>query len=198
MSTSKSDAPYHHGDLRRALVAAALQLIEKQEFSTIGLREVARAAQVSPGAPYRHFRNREALLAAVAAEGFEMLAQAFQTAADASGGEAKAMGLAYLDFALANRNLFRLMFNGEIRKDDHPDLRAAADRAIGPLRGAMGGDATNAREAAVGAWALVHGLASLLVDDQLSDDLTAPQARQRLAGIILDIFGRGLRTAPSP
>ena len=195
MSTSKRTAPYHHGDLRRALLEAALELLETNEFSTIGLREAAREAKVSPAAPYRHFRNREALLAATAARGFEQLAAALGAVPDAPEGERlPAMGRAYLDFALAHRNLFRLMFSSEISKDDHTDLRAASRQAMEALQSAMRSKGVEgAREAAVGAWALVHGLAVLLVDDQISKDLTTKPARERLISVVTDIYGTGLR-----
>ena len=196
MSTSKRAAPYHHGDLRRALLEAALELLETNEFSTIGLREAARAAKVSPAAPYRHFRNREALLAAVAAHGFERLAAALSGVPDAPQRERlPAMGRAYLDFALAHRNLSRLMFSSENSKDDdHPDLRAASRQAMDALQSAMRSEGVEgAREAAVGAWALVHGLAVLLVDDQISKDLTTKPARERLISVVTDVYGTGLR-----
>ena len=195
MSTSKRAAPYHHGDLRRALLEAALELLESNEYSTIGLREAARQAKVSPAAPYRHFRNREALLAAVAAHGFERLAVALSGVPDAAEGERlQAMGRAYLDFALTHRNLFRLMFNSEISKDDHADLRAASRQAMAALQSALRSEGVaSAREAAVGAWALVHGLAVLLVDDQISKDLTTKPARERLISVVTDVYGTGLR-----
>ena len=195
MSTSKRGAAYHHGDLRRVLLEGASELLETNQFSSIGLREAARAAKVSPAAPYRHFRNREALLAAVAARGFERLAAALSGVRDAPEGDRlRVMGRAYLDFALAHRNLFRLMFSSEISKDDHADLRTASQQAMEALQSAMRSKGVeSAREAAVGAWALVHGLAQLLVDDQLSKDLTAGPARERLISVITDVYGAGLR-----
>ncbi len=195
MSTSNRKAGYHHGDLRNALIEAGLQLIEKNEFSKIGLREAARAAKVSPGAPYRHFASREALLAAIAARGFETLTAASETVKqEHPGSPLNRLGHVYLDFALANRNLFRLMFSGELRKQDHPELMDAAQRSIQSLQAAMRSTGTlHTREASVGAWALVHGLAHLLVDEQLSPDLMEGEARDRLISTVTEIYGKGLR-----
>ena len=110
---------YHHGDLRHALVAAAIGLLDQRPAAEIGLREVARAVGVSSAAPYRHFRSREDLMTAVAAEGFAALADRLQTIATGcavAGSPARltarltALGRAYVDFALENRNLADLMF----------------------------------------------------------------------------------------
>lgn len=195
MSTSARKTGYHHGDLRNALIEAGLQLIEKNEFSKIGLREAARTAKVSPGAPYRHFASREALLAAIAARGFEALTAASEAVKqEHPGSPLNRLGHVYLDFALANRNLFRLMFSGELRKQDHPELMEAAQRSIQSLQAAMRSTGTpHTREASVGAWALVHGLAHLLVDQQLSPDMMEGAARDRLIDTVTAIYGKGLR-----
>jgi AcrR family transcriptional regulator len=185
MSTSERRG-YHHGDLRRALLDAALEILERQGADSVGLREVARAAGVSPAAPYRHFPSREALLAAAAAHGFNLLEQALRAA-----GDRRAMGQAYVDFALAHRGLFRLMFS--IRKADHPELMEAAGRAMEPLaQSTAGRGGRDARHAAIGLWALVHGLAALMSEDQLSADLVAEHERAGLVGAVTDALARGL------
>ncbi len=106
---------YHHGDLRRVLVAEAGALVAESGARHLSLREVARRAGVSQTAPYRHFEDKEDLLAAVAAEGFGALAR--HTAERASGGRTartrlRRGSLAYVEFATANPGLFRLMFSG--------------------------------------------------------------------------------------
>jgi AcrR family transcriptional regulator len=186
MSTSPS---YHHGNLRASLIAAAETLLEKAGLEGVSLREAARTAGVSHNAPYRHFANREALLAAVAAGGFARLAAAM----DAAGGGSRAAGRAYLAFAAAHPALYRLMFGPGLAKDAHPELRAAAEAAMRPLRAI--GAAGASRQAAVGMWALLHGLAVLLADGQLADDLAARP--EELAEAALATYGAGLRAAPA-
>lgn len=164
MSTSRA---YHHGDLRSAILRAAGKLLEKQGIAGISLREAARRAGVSHNAPYRHFPDRETLLAALAAEGFERLGGALQAAGRVGG---KEMGEAYVRFALAHPNRFRLMFGGQIRYARHPELLEAASRAHDALSGffaSLGGE-REARTAAAAAWSLVHGLAHLLLDGHLA------------------------------
>src|SRR5262245_38330568 len=108
MSTSRRS--YHHGDLSCSVLQAAGEILEKQGLDALTMRALARRAKVSHNAPYRHFPDREALLAALAAEGFDRLAQAQEAAA---GGGVRAMGEAYVRFALAHPQRFRLMFSGQ-------------------------------------------------------------------------------------
>jgi AcrR family transcriptional regulator len=139
----------------------------------LALREVARRAGVSHSAPYRHFPDRESLLAALAAEGFAMLGEA-QRAAAAAGG-LRAMGEAYVRFALGHPQRFRLMFGGQVQIAKHPVLRDIATRTFDGLSGALAErvpGARGARDASVAAWAMVHGLAQLMLEDRI-----APSAR---------------------
>ena len=168
---------YHHGDLRRALIEAGLDLLEQRDADALSLREVARAVGVSATAVYRHFPDKDALLDALSAEGFERLAAAQHAAAEAAGGgEAgfAATGMAYVRFALANPALFRLAFRATSARNildappEHiPDaiafLRANAQAA------AEKADA-DPRVVAIRAWALVHGLAVLILDGQVEAD----------------------------
>src|SRR5256885_13335679 len=116
---------YHHRDLRAALLRAAGKRLEKQGITALSMREAARRVGVSHNAPYRHFADREALLAALAAQGFEMLGQAMR------GHAGRAMGEAYVRFALQYPQRFRLMFGGPIMLEKYPRLRAAAASEIG-------------------------------------------------------------------
>lgn len=169
MSTSIQNAPYHHGNLRQALLEAALLILEKQGESGLGLRDVARAVGVSPAAPYRHFDSRSALLEALAVTGFQRFTKAMDDcAADEPADMLAAMGQAYVYFALENAALFRLMFSSQLRRDNRPGLRMAADAAFATLRNISGGDTDHGRIAALGAWARVHGLAILLLDGQIA------------------------------
>lgn len=133
------------------------------------LREVARRAGVSHNAPYRHFPEREALLAALAAEGFGMLAGAQQAAASVGG--LRGMGEAYVHFALAHPQRFRLMFGAQVPIARHPQLREVATKTFAGLSGALSAgvpEAKGARDASIAAWALVHGLAQLLLGDRIA------------------------------
>jgi AcrR family transcriptional regulator len=169
MSTSsRRSRPYHHGELRAALLSAAGELLEKGGSAALSVREAARRAGVSHNAPYRHFPSRESLLAALAAEGFEILGETMR-AAHAAGG-LRAQGEAYVSFALENPQRFRVMFGGELRIAERPDLQQAATRAFEVLSSSLAENTAGqaARDASVAAWALVHGLAHLLLDEQIA------------------------------
>src|SRR3954462_15476305 len=114
---------YHHGDLPAALLRAAGRTLEKRGIGALSLRETARRAGVSHNAPYRHFSDREALLAALAAEGFAMLGERLR------GKAAREMGEAYVRFALEKPQRFRLMFGGVLSLAKSPELRSAAESA---------------------------------------------------------------------
>src|SRR5262245_4715846 len=124
MSTSRrAKKAYHHGDLRAALLQAGGNLLEKEGLDALSLREVARRAGVSHNAPYRHFPDRDRLLAALAEEGFAELGR---TLAEAGKRGPRERGEAYVGFALAHPQRFRLMFGGLLRIADHPGLREKA------------------------------------------------------------------------
>jgi len=170
MSTSVSKKrPYHHGDLHASLLHAARNILEKEGVEALSLREAARRAGVSHNAPYRHFPDRESLLAALAADGFAQLGQAQREAA-ARGG-LRAMGEAYVCFALEHPQRFRLMFGGQVPIAKHARLREVASRVFEGLSGALSAripEAQGARDASIAAWALVHGLAQLLLEDRIA------------------------------
>ncbi|WP_162596193.1 TetR/AcrR family transcriptional regulator [Methylobacterium sp. 17Sr1-1] len=171
MSTSEGGSAYHHGDLRRGLIAAAHELLEAGGVEAVTLREAARHAGVSHNAPYRHFASREALLAALTTEGFQALRRALEEAGSEAGptGRLEALGRAYLRFADRDRATFRLMFGGVIERAGHPDLAEAAAAAFGALRSVVAErePSDRAEREALRAWALVHGLAHLVADRQI-------------------------------
>lgn len=166
---------YHHGDLRAALVEAGLRLVAERDAAP-GLREVARAVGVSATAVYRHFPDKDALLAALAREGLDRLGAAQAAAAEAAGGGARgfaATGKAYVRFALANPALFRMIF-ACVPGAPRANLTAQDDSATLLLReNAMrvaGGEGAAARVVALRAWSLVHGLALLMLDGLVEAD----------------------------
>jgi AcrR family transcriptional regulator len=155
---------YHHGDLREALRNAAVAILEKEGLAALSLRAVARKAGVSHAAPYRHFSNHEALLVALAVEGFEELRAAISHAAAAPNDRADritTIGGAYMRFAAEHPALTLLMFGPQIpNRDKVPELVNAAD-AIGAEIGASLGDPA----LGLAVWAAVHGLAMLILDN---------------------------------
>lgn len=157
---------YHHGDLRASVLATAGKLIEKEGLAGLSVREAARRAGVSHNAPYRHFPDRDALLAALATEGFADLGKALENRFG------RELGEAYVRFALAHPERFRLMFGGQLALDRYPELRAQAEATHGRLTAAFAGLGAEAKFAAAAAWSLVHGLANLILDRHLenSDD----------------------------
>lgn len=167
---------YHHGDLRAALLRASAQVMEMEGISGLSLRDVARRAGVSHNAPYRHFPDRDALLAALAAEGFELLGEAM-------GGHAgREMGEAYVTFALGHPQRFRLMFGGLLDFEKYPELRTAADGAYQLLVLAFK-DLPRPELVAAGAWALVHGLSHLLLDGHFAHADPKAFAREVLGAV---------------
>jgi AcrR family transcriptional regulator len=183
MSTSVNSS-YHHGNLRRALLETALIILEQDGEAGIQLRDLARALNVSPGAPYRHFDSRTALLESLAVIGFQRFTRRMEEVAAIQQPDLpKAMGRAYVHFALDNPGLFRLMFSPQLRKDNRPGLRMAAEAAFKTLRHVTGANAENQRIAAISTWAHVHGLAVLLLDGQIA--LQGSDDREQLIDAVL-------------
>ena len=185
-----STSPYHHGDLRRTLVETGIWRLRAAGVDGLTLRGVARLAGVSATAPYRHFADKEALLAAIAAEGFERLRVAVE-AADASsrGMEAlRAQGVAYVRFAREEPALFRLMFGAAVARGS-----LSAGAAFGVLRARITSlvPTDRAEIAALSAWSMVHGLASLLIDGRI--DPPDPEALVRAVLAQFALGGAQLR-----
>ena len=181
VSTSKSG--YHHGDLRSALNEAALTLVA--EADELSLREVARRVGVSATAVYRHFPDKAALLAAVAAAGLDRLGEAQRAAFDAAGGGAagfNATGVAYVRFALDHPRLFRLIFAqpvGDAMGGSNDAMRFLLANAT-----ALAPPGTDAGVFALQAWSLAHGLALLMLDGQVPVDLA-------VAARVIDVHAMG-------
>ncbi|MEY2517317.1 MAG: hypothetical protein QOJ89_4675, partial [bacterium] len=184
---------YHHGNLRSALLERAERTVREHGVQALSLRELARDAGVSHGAPRRHFADRRALLDALAERGFERLGRELQAAVDGAragfGERLQALAYAYVDFATRDAALLELMFASKHR-DGAPATRAAADRAFAiPLSAILaaqrdgevaGGDAEAMARVA---FATLHGLATMANGEMLGeDDLAAivSDAVQRL------------------
>lgn len=182
---STSTRPYHHGDLRAALVTSAVALLEQGE--PYSMRAVARHAGVSPTAPYRHFPDRGALDSAVAVEGFtELGAELRERIATRSTDEPPAetlaaLGSAYVEFALRRPAVFRLMFGNECDPEDSDRVRAS--RSLHEFLGRTLEELLPDRaspELATALWALAHGLAFLHLDGKYRPEpLSAVEERVR-------------------
>jgi AcrR family transcriptional regulator len=176
----KPRRPYHHGNLRRALLDEALVTIRAEGVNALTLREIGARLGVSRTALYRHFADKRALLTAVATEGFRTLRQQLVTAWEEGGrGHAafQSMGVAYVRFAVANPSHYSVMFGGFVDPKVHkPELAAEAGGAFQALVDAL---ATLQRDAVVRGddtvlmakfvWAVVHGVATLGIDGQLPE-----------------------------
>jgi len=184
--------PYHHGNLREALLDAAQRLLEVEGEAALALRRIAREVGVSHAASYHHFASREDLLRGLTERGFDRFGAALrEAAASRPGAEGFAeMGVAYVAFAARHPALFRLLFGSEsAARQVHPEVAAAAHRAFGQLRSqaaaAGPGDEAEIRRRALAAWSVVHGLASLLVDGQLTPLGLASASPEGLARALL-------------
>lgn len=162
--------PYHHGDLRRALVEAAERLLDREGASALSLRAVAREAGVSAAAPYHHFRDKNELLMAVAHQGFEELAEKMRDAAagiEDPGKRVNALGVAYVCFARDNRALYHLMYDSSRRENFRAEPRKPDEGPMNLVRKALttgpGAEidplALELRQ--IAGWCVAHGLAEM-------------------------------------
>ncbi|HUJ96041.1 MAG TPA: TetR/AcrR family transcriptional regulator [Terriglobales bacterium] len=197
--------PYHHGDLRRALIDTALKLVTERQDWTFSLREVARRAGVSQHAPYNHFPEKLDLLAAVAAVGFERLRTGLlQATAGIDGSEAllAAVCRTYVHLGLENPALYRLMFGpalSDIGSRDRPKVartaggqaRAVLEEVI--LRGARSGSFAVSPDkpqdlalAALSVWSATHGLTMLIIDKLSQADLAVDDMIERMVRMVIE------------
>jgi AcrR family transcriptional regulator len=172
---SKAVRPYHHGDLRRALLEAALQAIAEVGPAAVSLRDLARRTGVSHAAPAHHFSDKAGLLTAIATDGFQRLAATLGQTYQATGSFLE-VGVAYVRFAVTHRAQFEVMFRPELYRPDDPELVQAREQARALLyppaaeatdNPGGGGDV----RAGVAAWSLVHGLATLWLNQNLPPQL---------------------------
>lgn len=164
---------YHHGDLKTALRVEAERILVERGVAEVGLREVARALGVSHNAPYRHFASREALLADIAAGGFQRLRAMYAEAIAPEDPTARvtAIGHMYLRFALAEPAVFRLMMGKDLAKPQYVELKVAADGVFAMVRAELlaAGVPDPAVAETLALWSMVHGIATLLLDDRIEE-----------------------------
>jgi AcrR family transcriptional regulator len=196
---------YHHGNLKEALVMAARQLILDKGPHGFSLIEAARLAEVSPAAPYRHFKDKDALLAEVARRGFEGFADALVAAWDDGQPDAvvamQRLGEAYLEFARTQRASYTAMFEAGVNTAGDKDLREAADRAyqaMATVSESFAGSGANAggalpEEIFFHIWSLAHGAATLTSGITGEGGINPDRAEEMLATGV-ETYLRGLQT----
>lgn len=158
--------PYHHGDLRNALVHEGLRLLELDGAEAVSLRAVARAVRVSEAAPYSHFAGKRELMAAIAAKGFGMLGKVLEPVAIDSCRSIVDLGLEYIRFAEDHPHLYALMFEtSEAHVAENDEVRRAGREAVNllSLRAGLPNKEPLEDVGSLAAWSLVHGLVMLLI-----------------------------------
>ena len=201
---------YHHGDLKEALVRAALELIAEKGPAGFTFADAARWAGVSPAAPYRHFSGRDELLADVARRGFDQFAQALAKSWDEGKPDVMSafdrLGKSYLDFAKREPSYYSAMFEAGVPIDTDPQLRAASETAFAVLRAAAeklvalmpAKGRPPALMVALHIWSMTHGIASLFArGDAARRVLPMPPEELLEAAVLIYLRGLGLDTAPS-
>jgi AcrR family transcriptional regulator len=194
--------PYHHGDLRNACVAIALEILQESGKNGITLRTVAERIQVSHSAPYRHFRTKRDLLAACIASGFSMLEKAVTEAVEGAGegpiDQLFAGSYAYAKFGASHPQLYKLMFGSDLADSDYPDVAKSAAAAFGVsiafLKAAQEKGIVRKADPWLQAftlWSALHGIVSLTIDSPPTRivDLGALESNVRC---VLDILLEGL------
>lgn len=206
MTKQKNDNRYHHGDLRKALIEATLILIAEKGIGAFTIREVAKRAGVSHSAPYRHFKDKEALLFAVAKEGFDMMVAETKKRSEKHPDNPLARfqinGLSYIDFAINYPSHYRVMFNSGASKHECPkDLVASSTESFKLLidnicecqKLKLMKD-VNPNELALAAWSIVHGYAMLFIDGFIDNETDLfSHEKNKLKYIITEALYEGLR-----
>ncbi len=204
----KAAAPYHHGDLRHALLLAAEKILDREGLPALTLRAVAREAGVSHAAPAHHFGDLAGLCSELAAVGFHRFNEAMQqasTEASTPAEQALARGHAYVAYARAHPGLYQLMFRTDRMDLQHPALNAAASLAFSALARNVGTvrnepideDALSLAQAAAIAqvWSTMHGFTMLLLDGRL-DDLASRVTGGADTSMLLDTMLAAWRSRP--
>ena len=206
VARKRADA-YQHGDLRHALVQAGLKMLAEGGVDGLSLRGAAELAGVSHAAPYRHFRDKDQLVAAVAEEGFRLLTRHMREEIDRRGGDVltrlRAAAEGYVAFAAAHPATFRTIFGGAVCGEDEErpqGLKEAGDEAYGVLRGLIveGTERGKLRaedpdQLALGAWSMVHGLGMLIIEGQVPGARADIALRRALTETVVRLLETGIR-----
>jgi AcrR family transcriptional regulator len=198
---------YHHGDLKNALIDTALKQIAARGPRALSLREVARATGVSHASTYRHFPNKESVLATIAEQGFRKLSQAMRAAAQRERDVLKVLlrvGAAYVDFGVSHPHHLQVMFGDFIvRQAAYPSLVEAGKEAYELLAAAVRSGQQAGRIRAedsplveLAAWSQVHGLALLIASGQIPVEGMGPMQHGAIADGVLTLLQEGLLLKP--
>jgi AcrR family transcriptional regulator len=196
--------PYHHGDLRHALIQAGLEMLSDGGAAALDLRKVARKAGVSHAAPYRHFADKQALVAAINEEGFRRLAERIQStlreASEDSFEQLQAIGRAYVQFAQEHPWLMREMFSGlTVEREAFPELYAASKTVFQLYMEVVrrGQERVSIIDGDPGAlagvlWSLLHGVAMLTIENQMRPYTDGPDGAERVTRFSVQMLYEGL------
>ncbi len=202
---AQTDKPYHHGDLREQILCAACELLEENNVASLSLRAVAKKVGVSHTAPYRHFKDKESLLAGIAGLGYDelsaQLADAVKSHPNDPAAQLKAAGHRYLQLALQTPQCTQLMHAGIIPCDNtYPELKASGDAAFNGLKTIIEeGQAQGVfREGdiemlALTAWSGIHGLSMLAIGGNLPDILSTPVDNRAITDAVTANMLTGLK-----
>jgi AcrR family transcriptional regulator len=194
---------YHHGDLRSALIETGLRVLQQEGLNALSLRRVAREAEVSAMAPYRHFKDKQSLLAAISEKGFVELHELLEQANQDHPGDLDASGQAYLSFALKEPETYRLMFTQKVlcEGEDNETLEEAGSSAFESLVktievGIESGKIkeTTSLDLALTAWSLVHGISMLLIDGILENNPYKELTPEQVLSLCQNYFKNGWRS----
>jgi len=201
---TRVNKPYHHGDLKQALLDSGLALLAEKGIAGLSLREVARHAGVSHSAPYRHFADKVALLAAIAGLGFQRLGEAMKQAVADHPGDPKrqlvAAGIAYVNLAVDNPEITHLMFGGILCEDDvrRENGQVGSEAFQGLVQIIENGIESRiykplpALELALVAWSGVHGLAMLISAGKLGEQAASRKQVEGLAELVASTVLSGM------
>ena len=193
-----TETTYHHGDLKNALIQAGMEILAEEGLGSLSLRKVAKQAGVSHAAPYSHFKDKQALIAAISTEGFKRLyiqiKKVFETYAGQPDKLLMETAWAYCEYAQSETDCFKLMFSSALEKEkEYPDFVAASKESFLQLveivklcqqGGVLKQGATDL--VAVSVWSTVHGFISLLLEGQISSTVTDGQDLKQL---LMDVIG---------
>jgi AcrR family transcriptional regulator len=192
--------PYHHGDLRRALIQAAERVLERDGPQALSLRAVAREAGVSPAAPYHHFKDKSDLLLAIAEAGFVGLGEAIRIAVETDDAQKMTtIGVAYVKFARDNPALYRVMYDCSRNQDSMPEKTHEAGGGFEMVTQAMinagvdPNDEVGLKLWCIAAWCSAHGVAEMVGFAQFKPMIEALGGEERF---IEELMGRVCRVNP--
>lgn len=197
--------PYHHGDLHQEILCAACELLEEHNIASLSFRQVAKKVGVSHTAPYRHFKDKEGLLAGIAGVGFKQLtaqmAEAVAVNIDDPAAQLQEAAHGYVNMALKHPQCTQLMFSGILPCDDtYPELKASGDTAFDGLKSIIEEGQSSGvfikgdvEALALAAWSTIHGLATLIISGNLSDILSISADTRQITDSVTTTMLVGLK-----